>query len=209
MMKKINYGFVPSVIDGSEIIFGCQQKETIPEKYCYKEFLPNVINQGKLSICVPCSLSSYLNWKINMKSGERKDNSIALFEIYNSRTNKGDGMTFKDAFKFLRHGGVNSKEGKILIGTYGKINTVDDLKYAIVLNGPCFGALPVYNNTCEFWNQRGKERLSGYHAISLVGYDEEGFIIRNSWGNEFCDNGYTKIKYNDFKKLIEIWTVIE
>lgn len=208
-MKKTNYGFKQSVIDGSEIIFGCSEKETLPQKYSYREFLPNVINQGGYSICVPCSLSAYLNWKINMEHGEVKDNSIALFDIYNSKTNDGDGMTFKAAFKYLRHEGVNTQQGKIKIGTYGKVNTIEDLKYAITLNGPCVGALPVYNERCEFWNKNGRERLSGYHAISIVGYDEEGFIIRNSWGDEYCDSGYTKIKYDDFKKLIEIWTVIE
>ena len=208
-MKKKNYGFVPSVIDGSEIIFGCPIQETIPEKYCYMDILPNVIDQGALSICVPCSMSAYLNWKVNMESGESNDNSIELFEIYNSRSNKGEGMTFKDAFKFLRHGGVNSKVGKLMIGTYGKVNSIDDLKYAIALNGPCFGALPVYNDRCEFWEKRDRERLSGYHAISIVGYDEDGFIIRNSWGNNYCNDGYTKMKYDSFNKFIEVWTVID
>lgn len=208
-MRKKNYGFVPSVIDGTEIVFGCPIEETIPEKYSYRDYLPTVINQGALSICVPCSLSAYLNWKINLESGEVKDNSINLDEIYGSRTNKGEGMTYKAAFKFLRHGGVNYDVGKISIGTYGKVNTIEDLKYAITLNGPCFGALPVYNDRCEFWNKSGNDKLTGYHAISIVGYDEDGFIIRNSWGEKYCDGGYTKIKYDDFKKLIEIWTVID
>lgn len=208
-MKKKNYGFVKSVIDGSEIIFGSPAEETIPEKYSYREFLPNVIDQGALSICVPCSLSAYLNWKINIESGDVKDNSVQLFEIYKSRTNNGEGMTFKDAFKFLRHGGVSTNSGKVSIGTYGKINSINDLKSAIALNGPCFGALPVYNDRCEFWKKEGRDRLTGYHAISIVGYDEDGFIIRNSWGDKYCDNGYTKIKYDDFNKLIEIWTVID
>lgn len=208
-MEKKNYGFVKSVIDGSEIIFGCPAGETIPEKYSYREYLPNVIDQGNLSICVPCSLSAYLNWKMNIESGEVKDNSVHLFEIYKSRTNNGEGMTFKDAFKFLRHGGVSTNKGKVQIGTYGKINSINDLRHAIVLNGPCFGALPVYNDRCEFWNKGGKDRLVGYHAISIVGYDEDGFVIRNSWGDKYCDNGYTKIKYDDFDRLIEVWTVID
>ena len=51
--------------------------------------------------------------------------------------------------------------------------------------------------------------LLGYHAISIVGYDENGFIIRNSWGKSFCDNGYTTLPYEEFNKLMEAWTIID
>jgi len=210
MMENVsNLGWIPSKIDGSEIIFSSPKECTIPEKYSYRDVLPQVINQGKLSICVPCSLSSYLNWKENIKDGSNDDNSIDLFEIYNSRKNKGDGMTYKDAFRKLRHDGVESANGKMSIKTYGKIDNVNDLKFALIANGPCFGALPVYSDDCDFWKKKDGYRLKGYHAISIVGYNEDGFVIRNSWGTSFCDNGYTTIKYSDFKVLLEIWTVID
>ena len=52
----------------------------------------------------------------------------------------------------------------------------------------------------------------GGHAIAAVGYDDdkEYFIVRNSWGTEWGDNGYCYIPYtyllnknlaNDFWKL--------
>ena len=206
--ENINFGFTPSKIDGSEIMFKAEDTE-IPSSYSYRDYLPDVINQGTLSICVPCTLSSYLNWKENINDGSNKDNKIDLFEIYNSRTNKGEGMTYKEALGFLRKKGVSYENGKIGINLYGRITEIEDLKFALVANGPCFGALPVYSSDCDFWNKKHGNRLHGYHAISLVGYDEEGIIIRNSWGKKFCDEGYTKISYQDFKKLIEIWTVID
>lgn len=204
-----NLGLIPSKIDGSEILFACPQGSILPEKYSYKNFLPQVINQGRLSICVPCSVSAYLNWKENTKNGSNNDNSVALFDIYKSRKNKGEGMTYKDAFRYLRHEGVESAAGKMMIETYGKVNNLKDLKFAIIANGPCFGALPVYSDDCDFWKQKSGQKFQGYHAISIIGYNEEGFIIRNSWGTTFCDNGNTIIKYDDFKLLLEIWTVID
>lgn len=202
-------GFIASKIDGTERIFNKPDDCKLPKKYSYRKYLPQVINQGKLQICVPCSLSAFLNWRENLKDGGNEDNSIDLFEIYNSRTNKGEGMTFKDAFKFLRKTGVESANGNMKINAYGKVETVDDLKFALVANGPCFGALPVYSSDCDFWIQKKGQKLQGYHAISIIGYNDEGFIIRNSWGNSFCDEGNTVIKYNNFKLLLEIWTVIE
>jgi hypothetical protein len=208
-MENRNFGFIPSKIDGSEIIFGAGIDMELPDKYSYENYLPGVINQGSLSICVPCSLSAYLNWKENLNDGSNKDNKVALMDIYKIRTNDGDGMTFKEGLGYLRHHGVKSSAGKLGIGHYGKINNMIDLRYALVMNGPCFGALPVYSDECSFWNKRPGDRLFGYHAISIVGYDDEGFIIRNSWGREFCRDGYTTIPYEDFNKLIEAWTIID
>lgn len=208
-MENFNFGFEPSVIDGSEIIFGAPENLSLPERYTYRPYLPKVINQGELSICVPCSVSAYLNWKENLKEGSNKDNKIALMDIYSIKTNAGEGMTYKEAFKFLRHSGVNSNAGLMKIGHYGKVNSFLSLKYALLMNGPCFGALPVYSDDCDFWTKKPGYSLLGYHAISICGYDKEGFIIRNSWGQSFCDDGYTILPYEDFTKLLEIWTVID
>lgn len=208
-MKEMVFGFNPSKMDGTERIFGESKDVELPEKYTYRAYLPSVLDQGDLSICVPCTVSAYLNWKENLKSGQKKDNKIALMDIYKSKTNKGEGMTYKDAFKYLRHKGVKSKEGVLKINAYGLINSTLGLKQAIVMNGPCCGALPVYNETPEFWNKREDDNLLGYHAISIIGYDENGFFIRNSWGTSFGDNGYTYIKEEDMNKMIELWTIID
>lgn len=207
-MKNLILGCIPSQMDGTEKIFGVSELQNLPEIYSYKEIMSNVLDQGSAQICVPCTVSSYLNWKENLKDGSTKDNNIKLYEIYKSRTNRGDGMTFKDALKFLHKIGVNSDVGLLKIKSYGRVMNILMLKAAIVMNGPCFGALPVYSDSCDFWNKSYNESLQGYHAISIVGYDNEGFIIRNSWGKSFCDNGYTVIPYDEFDKILEIWTVM-
>jgi hypothetical protein len=39
------------------------------------------------------------------------------------------------------------------------------------------------------------------HAMTVVGYNEKGFIIKNSWGKNFGDNGYITISY-DYHRLL-------
>ena len=207
--KQFNSGFKPSVMDGTEHIFGAGlPTQNLPASYSYRKFLPDVLNQGESSICVPCSISAFLNWHENLNSGSKKDNKVDYFEIYNQRTNVGEGMTFKEAFYYLRHHGVNSKSGKLKIEEYSLIRDINLLKNAIVMNGPCVGALPVYNYGLEFWNKKNGESLLGYHAIAIVGYNKEGFIIRNSWGRSYGNNGYTLIKYEDLGKMVEMWTIL-
>lgn len=208
-MKDLVLGCIPSTMDGSEKVFGVGDEITIPDTYSYIDFLPKILNQGADQICVPCTVSSYLNWKENLKDGINKDNKISLFEIYRSRTNCGEGMTFKDALSFLKKKGVKSDVGRLQISQYGRVLSLMMLKYALIMNGPCFGALPVYSDRDEFWRKEYSEGFMGYHAIAIVGYNEKGFIIRNSWGTSFGDNGYVIIPYDEFDELIEIWTVME
>lgn len=208
-MKNLVLGCIPSTMDGSEIIFGVNETQTLPETYSYEDIMCPVLNQGSAQICVPCTVSAYLNWKENLKDGSSKDNNIKLQDIYRSRTNYGEGMTYKDALKYLNKNGVKSNNGILKIDAYGLVTNPLMLKMALIMNGPCFGALPVFNNNCKFWQQNHGDSLQGYHAIAIVGYDEDGFIIRNSWGRSFCRKGYTTIPYEEFNRLIEIWTVIK
>ena len=87
------------------------------------------------------------------------------------------------------------------------IGSIPVLKTAIVMNGPCVGGLPVYNSlVTKFWNP-GTD-FEGNHAIAIIGYDKDGFIIRNSWGKSYSVDGYAHISYDDFNRFLEIWTLI-
>ena len=206
-----NWGFKPSVMNGTEHRFSAAPNvsETIPSHYSYKRYLPAVLNQGANPICVPCSVSAYLNWRENLKTKSKKDNKINYFEIYDSKAIQGEGMTFKEAFSYLRHHGVSSNAGNLSIEEYSFVGSALLLKIALFMNGPCFGALPVYNSTPSFWVKRTGDRLEGYHAIAIVGYDKNGFIIRNSWGTGFGQRGYTTLPYDEFNCLLELWTISE
>ena len=203
-----NYGFKRSEINGTEHTITLPQSLDLPSFYSYEDVLPSVIDQGDDPICVPCSISAYLNWRENLKDGEPRDNGIKLFEIYGWKTTQGDGMTFKEAFYHLRRSGVSSKKGKLKIGEYALIRNAIELRYAILANGPCFGALPVYNNSDYFWRKSGSQRVMGYHTIAIVGYTETGFIIRNSWGRGFGENGYTHLNTEEASKLLEAWSIV-
>lgn len=205
----MNYGFVPSKMDGTETKFKKIRDFEIPTEYSYKKYLPSVIDQGNKPICVPCSLSAYINWVINTDTGENKvDNEVDLQEIFDSSSVKSsEGMTFKDGLKFLKHEGVSTKEGVETIDRYATIGSMICLKQALILNGPCVGALPVYDSrVTEFWDSAYGD-YEGGHAVAIVGYNEDGFIIRNSWGRTYGDNGYSVIPYDDFNKFMEIWTI--
>ena len=203
-----NSGWVPSKIDGTEQEFIAPKNMGLPKEFSYKKYLPDVLNQGQDPICVPCSLSCNINWKLNLQHGKPKDNEIDLFGIFNSRTTDGEGMTFKEAFQYLIDNGVETKEGNYKINSYARIGNLQAIKFAIVANGPIVGVLPVYNSDSidEFWNEKFGDFL-GYHAIAIVGYTDQGLIIRNSWGEAYSEDGYALLLNKDINLLREVWTI--
>lgn len=203
-----NYGMIPSIIDGTEDIFEEPKNIGLPKQFSYKKYLPEVLNQGANPICVPCSLSAYINWDINLKDGIENDNKVKVFDIFNNRGHYESGMTFKEALKYLQKEGVKTIKGNYQINRYAKVNSTMALKYALILNGPCVGGLPVYDSTAtEFWKRVNAE-LEGLHAVCIVGYNDDGFIIRNSWGSCYGEDGYSFITNEDANNFTEIWTIV-
>lgn len=204
-MQERAYGCIPSVIDGTEYIVEVDDKIELPDEFSWRENLPPVRNQGSTQTCVCQSLTCVLDVLTNeLNDTPNVCNNFSIDELYAQRSNKNrEGMTFKDALHYLRHHGLNNQ--KIL--SYSKINDVNALKYALVAFGPCVSGLPVYSaSRINFWENRGS--FCGGHAITIVGYDKAGFIIRNSWGEEWADRGYVHINYEDFAKCaFESWTV--
>lgn len=202
----MKYGFVQSNLDGTEQKLQLDRNIKIPEEYSYMKNLPKVLDQGGEPICVPCSISSYINQRINIRNGAFQDNEVDIKTVFDEY-GTDQGMTFKDALHYLRHNGIKTNKGNFKISRYAMVGSIPILKQAIVMNGPCIGGLPVKDsNRDDFWNGYGFE---GGHAISIIGYDKDGFIIRNSWGNTYGYDGYSHLRYEDFNKFYEIWTLID
>jgi hypothetical protein len=43
-----------------------------------------------------------------------------------------------------------------------------------------------------------KGRADGGHAVAIVGYTRDGFIVQNSWGEEWGNNGFALLPYEDW-----------
>ena len=65
---------------------------------------------------------------------------------------------------------------------------------------------PSFNNCKDVWDGN-ISGISGYHAMCVVGYDDNkyggAFLIQNSWGERWGNGGYTWVKYMDFCKTVD------
>ena len=178
----------------------------LPDSWSWEEVMPPVRNQGMTQTCVCQSLTSILDFYVNAEDGkEGVCNNFSIQELYNSRSNKpSDGMSIKEAMHYLHHhglGGVKIREYSMLMSELG-------IKNALMMFGPVVCGMPCYSgDQQEFWRSVGT--FQGGHAVCLVGYDEKGFIIRNSWGTSWGKGGYMHIDEDVFAKTcFEAWTIV-
>ena len=57
------------------------------------------------------------------------------------------------------------------------------------------------------WKPNKTECKIGAHSMTVVGYNNEGFILRNSWGNGWGDDGHTIFPYKDFGRHHVIFVI--
>ncbi len=99
---------------------------------------------------------------------------------------------------------VNTPKQKILdwgyVGNSSGVAAAQAIKDAMVKYGPISVAIAADNS---FMNSPAGQVFQGSgsrdinHEVILVGWDDAkgAWILRNSWGRDWCDNGYQWIKY--------------
>ena len=200
-----------------------------PDILDYRKDLQPIRDQGGQGTCYAQSVACVKEWQEKKDYGFNNHFSPQFF--YNNRKNDSAGMYSRDVMKLMKQVGICFEEsypyGKIenrnkiskkiyeeaknhIIKGYARIYKIFILKESLYKNGPCLITFPVYNYGPEFWiKQNNNIDMIGGHAVTIIGYNETGFIIRNSWGTNWANNGYSIYKYIDWGKHWEIWTTID
>lgn len=196
-----NSGYLYQVSDND--IFYKNKKLNIPSILIVGNH-GKVFNQGTTSFCGPYTIKTIIESQFK---NINKDINLDVRDLYNKRTNKPqEGMIPRDLFKILKEEGVKCGKNNVCkLLSYERLQ-IQDIKEALIINGPVFLALKVCSNELEFW--KGNNNL-GDHAIALIGYNDnkKTFLLKNSYGIEWGNGGYIDISYNDLSNaLLEAWT---
>lgn len=234
-MLKIPLNIKKSPTDKRDYIFRSTYKN-IPSFLNLSNDLNPVRNQGKQGTCYAQSVATMKEWQEKKDNGFNEYMSPQFFynnrqNMYDDNPNNDNGMYSRDVMKLLKkigickeydykYGRIENKKDipkdiylkaqKYIIKGYARIYNLESLKISLNNNGPCLITFPVYNYGPRFWKSNNlDEKMNGGHAVTVVGYNLEGFIIRNSWGTEWADKGYTIYKYYDWGSHWEIWTTTD
>lgn len=97
-------------------------------------------------------------------------------------------------------------KAKFKIKSYARTTDINTIKKALHDYGAVYVGFAVFSDfsyykTGYYEHKSGYKR--GYHAVAIVGYDKEGWKVKNSWGTGWGDNGYFWIKYNQMDNDVE------
>lgn len=112
------------------------------------------------------------------------------------------------------------------IDNYGPIDLddagwLDDMKFFLANDVPVVIGADIDedfrglgSNSYGLWTYKGEQSQSiGGHAMCVLGYNDYkfggAFLVRNSWGSSFGENGNLWIKYSDFRSVVaEAWVMV-
>lgn len=94
------------------------------------------------------------------------------------------------------------------IGGWGGVTkNINSIKAALVKYGPLPTALMVYEDFMHYkggiYSSVSGKKIGG-HAVLLVGYNdiEQYFVVKNSWGTDWGENGFFRIAYSEMNNKI-------
>lgn len=197
----------------------------LPKTLDLRPWLRDVRDQGKTSTCAAQTAACIKEYQELIDTKSAADFSVDF--VYSHRVNApAEGMYGRDVMDILYRlgcaslpwplGADDANDPKVLesasqyrIAEYARVETIEHLKEALAFDGPCYISFPVYNYSTTLWKPNPGDIRQGGHAMTVVGYTKEGFIIRNSWGKKWGDNGYCIYSYNDWGSHWEIWTAVD
>ena len=92
--------------------------------------------------------------------------------------------------------------------------TIESIRYGLYHHGPLVVLMAVHTDFFYYgsgvythvWGD-----LEGYHSALIVGYNdtEQYFIVKDSWGEDWGENGYLRIAYSEIgsKTIFGCWTI--
>jgi len=182
-------------------------------------FTTPIKNQGSCGSCVAHGTLATVESRVEIacKNPNLNPDYSEAFLFYCGCGNCcGTGWNFAPALDYCKNTGVANEADfpytagnqpcKAGVPVQFKINawttalSTADRKNVLANKGPVVGGLAVFQ---DFFNYTGgvykhtTGNLAGYHAISVVGYDDaqQCWICKNSWGTSWGESGWFKIGY--------------
>lgn len=205
---------------------GTGNEQVLPPSHSLMHLAPEIRDQGQRGTCAAFVGAGIKSMILKKLSGA----SIQLSPefIYYHRENKpANGMYGRNVFQVLQRLGVPEEEDypygtkkkptksiyaraqDFKISNYAKITTMDGLKRALYEIGPCYLLLPLFKHRPYFWRNIDNEPCDKTHAVIVVGYNKEGFIIINSWGGTWNDTGTCTVPFDDWCSDWEMWVCMD
>jgi len=216
-----NLGCLEDPVDANDLMLASYIiPKKLPKAVNWFDATIPVLNQGQDPSCVGYSAVAMKKEHEKIETGNILNFSgMDLYE----RCKKVDGIPdqqgthIRVAMKLLQNEGVKDPENSIYkVGAYTKVNTLEELKFAVVANGFALIGVDVFANFYEPKNgvidYLENQANNGGHAILVGAFDDalERVAFKNSWGVDWGLGGFAYLTYEYISKAMKsAWTTID
>lgn len=230
------FGALKSPDDPNDYIFERLAKghdgyyvSSVPEIYDLRQFVDSARDQRLRGTCAAFTASAIKEIQ-EKKNGLNSEVMSPEFIYYHRENKPAQGMYGRNVFQILqRIGSVPEstypyRDDELAptpsfghyklaaskkISNFARVTTVPGLKRALLELGPCYMQLPLFSSRPHFWRAAPDDAAGGGHAVTVVGYNAEGFILMNSWGATWNVDGCVVMPYDDWGVLWECWVAVD
>jgi C1A family cysteine protease len=198
------------------------------ERASYEAPHTAIRNQGSCGSCYSFgACATYESWKI-VSAGQTYDLSEQYFMMKAKAIGPYGGCSgwyLDTSMNLLKNYGVaNESDCKYLayesacpstaqpvhkIGSWASTTDKGTIQNALAKYGLVYVGFAVYNDFMSYsggYYEYKSGSLRGYHAVAVVGYDDTGFKVKNSWGTGWGEAGYFRIKYSQMTNSVQFGT---
>ena len=218
-MEEYNFGALPSPKDirDYKLNAAAMVPKSLPKTF--KLTPTKIKNQGSQPTCVAHSLASMVEFfNLRDTERDYPFSTEFIYGCRADDGYQGDGMYMRDGLKVLqKYGDVwysrlpgnsdvstamkrvreNFDTLKVLaepnrITSYFKINTLIELKQSLVNCGPVPAVMRWFKDAkvkSDGIYSYKSTKIKDYHAVLILGWDEDNLIVQNSWGSLWGDHG--------------------
>lgn len=211
MQENFGFGLIPSPYDSRDYTLATKSIPTLDFPETFDLGIIKVKNQGTRLTCAAHVMSEIIEYH-NYKQNNNVYTRFSTDYIYGSRNDDdylGEGMYMRDALKIINKKGdvlyedlpgntdvptarqkvasypdLETKAYPNRISSYYKISSIEEMKFALLNHGPIAAGMKWYDGatlTNNVYTYDKTQSFSG-HAVMIVGWDKENWIVQNSWG---------------------------
>lgn len=225
---------VASPFDARDYHIAVTSNEFPSEYYC--PILMPIKDQGSYPTCAAHACSTVMEFHHMRQTNEYERFSTEfIYGLREPGYYVGDGMVIRDALKTMNHYGdpyeydfpgnndvekaservnadidaLKEKGYPHRISSYYRCETHEEIKTALMTHGPVVISMNTYKGAklvddIYTWDPNAE---SGCHAVVIIGWDDRGWLVQNSWGRDYAGDGRFVLPY-EFK-INEAWGICD
>jgi hypothetical protein len=197
--------------------------QALPDEIVNCSLVPEILDQGTEGACTGFALAAAINYLLHQRKIKRRISPRILYELarrYDEWPGENySGSSARGAMKgWERHGVCTRKLWPDEL--HGPKNfdqkRADEAVLTLMVHSgwgePGPGTVTLKSGggsrpskvTLPVIQRKGK--ADGGHAIAIVGYTSQGFVVQNSWGPSWGKNGFALLPYEDFMiHATDVW----